>query len=110
MTKTTTKIFAIILASMFVFACSDDDDADTDDGWTDETCQTRCETVHAEDLEASVIAGVTSSITDNGICECNVQPCATSACITWCVENEDVDNGHCYLLECICDDDQSDAG
>ncbi len=109
MTKRTAYIFATILVSMIVFACSDDDD-NADDGWTEETCQTHCEGVHAEDLENSAIAGVTSSITEDGTCECNFQPCFTSACIAWCVENEDVDNGHCYLLECICDDDQADAG
>ena len=109
MTTRTTHIFATILVSMIVFTCCADDD-DTDDGWTEETCQTKCEGTHAEDLDNSEIAAQTTSVTDDGDCECNFQPCFTSACIAWCVENEDVDNGHCSLLECICDDDQADAG
>ena len=110
MTKRTTHIFATILVSMIVFACSDGDDADGDDGWTEETCDTHCDGVYAEDLEDSEIAGVMSSVTDDGDCKCIFQPCSTSACIAWCVENEDIDNGHCNMLECICDDDQADAG
>jgi hypothetical protein len=108
MTKRTTHIFATILVSMIVFACSDGDDGD--DGWTEETCDTHCDGVYAEDLEDSEIAGVMSSLTDDGDCKCIFQPCSTLACIAWCVENEDIDSGHCNLLECICDDDQPDAG
>ena len=81
-------------------SCSDDDDA-SPDGWTDETCEAQCEAQFAEDLEDSPISWFTYEFTEDD-CTCTFLPCDTDMCSTWCQENEDLDQGICQLLECVC--------